>query len=116
MRPGFFLCAPGTGALLGSASLPWAASGGTTQLSQGVCREAESEGADAEIRTRRTETGYEAYALGNVAMDTEAQFSTTKRGSASCSDLRKRVRLYPGRSQRPSEIGLIAVAILDDEC
>lgn len=45
------------GALLGSESLPWTLSRGTTHLSQGVRREAESEGAYDEIRIRRTETG-----------------------------------------------------------
>jgi len=41
------LCAR-QGAHPGSESLPWAVKTGTTHLSQGVCREAKSEGADGE--------------------------------------------------------------------
>jgi hypothetical protein len=58
--PGLFLLCARQGALLGSASLPGAASSGTPHLSQGVHCEVESEGADGEIRIRRTETGSQA--------------------------------------------------------
>src|SRR5690606_30101789 len=82
------LCAR-QGALLGSVSLLWAVSSGTTHLSQGVHREVESEGADDEIRIRRTETGYEALVVGNIAIDMDARFSTVTYRSSSCEALRK---------------------------